>query len=144
MCLKGLDYTTAAQQAGRVSGDAVSHLVSRFNQVGVSAVVPHHGGGSAPRYGVAQRTQIVAMARRAPDRERDGTATWSLTTLSRALRDQGFSSLSADTIRRVLQEAGFSWQHSRTWCQSGTVQRRRKSGLVTVVDPDAEAKKKAD
>ena len=118
--------------------------MSRFNQVGLPAVVPRHGGGSAPRYGVAERTLIVETARRAPDRERDGTATWSLVLLRQSLRSQGLSSLSADTIRRVLQEAGFSWQNSRTWCQTGAVQRRRKSGLVTVVDPDAEAKKKAD
>lgn len=141
---QGMDYTRAARHAGRVSGDAVSHLVSRFNQVGLSAVVPHHGGGSAPLYGAPERTLIVETARRAPERERDGTATWSLALLRRSLRSQGLSCVSADTIRRVLQEAGFSWQRSRTWCQTGTAQRRRKSGLVTVVDPDAQAKKKAD
>jgi len=41
----------------------------------------------------------------------------------------------------VLREAGLSWQQSRTWCDTGSVQRRRKSGVVTVRDPDTEAKK---
>ena len=34
-----------------------------------------------------------------------------------------------------------SWQRSRSWCQTGTAQRKRKSGIVTVIDPDSEAKK---
>ncbi len=44
------------------------------------------------------------------------------------------------TIRRVLQEAGNSYQRSRTWCPTGTAQRVRKSGVVTVIDPQTEEK----
>jgi hypothetical protein len=78
-----------------------------------------------------------------PDRERDGTATWSLTTLQRALREapDGLPQVSTYTILVVLHEAGFSWQASRTWCETGQVKRVRKSGVVTVSDPDAEPKK---
>ena len=75
----GRDYTEAARAAGRKSGDAVSHLVSRFNREGVAALEPLHGGGPAPTY-------TLAEVRRTPDREADGTATWSLSTLQRALR----------------------------------------------------------
>jgi len=53
----------------------------------------------------------------------------------------GLSTVSEDTIRMVLMEAGFAWQRSRSWCQTGQVVRKRKSGSVTVCDPDAEAKK---
>jgi len=38
------------------------------------------------RYGGAEQERILAEARRTPDRVKDGTATWSLTTLQRALR----------------------------------------------------------
>ena len=34
----GETYTAAARQAGRVSGDGVSHLVARCNREGVAAV----------------------------------------------------------------------------------------------------------
>src|SRR5207344_635779 len=46
----GSDYQTAARAAGRASGDAVSHLVARFNREGVAALDPRHGGGRAPAY----------------------------------------------------------------------------------------------
>ena len=137
----GHNYCDAARQAGRVSGDAVSHLVSRFNAEGVEAVAPGHGGGPPARYTPEQREQILSLARRAPDREQDGTATWSLNTLQRSLRSQGLPEVSTYTIWCVLREAGLSWQNSRTWCETGIVQRRRKSGVVRVVDPDTEAKK---
>jgi transposase len=137
----GQTYTAAARQAGRVSGDAVSHLVARFNREGVAAVVPQHGGGPQVQYTARERELILAEARRTPDREQDGTATWSLSTLQRALRQQQLPGVSRSTIWCVLREAGLSWQKSRTWCDTGVVQRRRKSGVVTVVDVDAEAKK---
>ncbi len=64
-------------------------------------------------------------------------------TLRRALRaaPDGLPHVSTGTIRAVLIDAGWTWQRSRTWCATGTVQRKRKSGIVTVTDPDAEAKK---
>jgi transposase len=139
----GHNYTEAAQAAGRRAGDAVAQLVSRFNREGLAAVAPRHGGGSAPRYGASERDRILKEARRSPDRERDGTATWSLTTLQRTLRQapDGLPQVSTYTIFMVLHEAGFTWQASRTWCETGKVKRKRKSGVVEVTDPDAEPKK---
>ncbi len=139
----GASYSAAAQTAGRRSGDAVAHLVSRFNQQGLAAIVPGHGGGPPPTYPIAERNRMLAEVRRMPDRERDGTATWSLMTLRHALRTaaNGLPKVSTATIRAVLIAAGWSWQRSRSWCETGTAQRKRKQGIVTVVDPDAEAKK---
>ena len=93
-----------------------------------------------------EREQILAAkVRRPPDRERDGTAVWSLLTLQQALRRQGLSHVSTYTIWRILVDAGLSWQKHRSWCDTGTAQRpRRKAGqtvVVTVTDPDAEAQK---
>ena len=141
----GGNYTQAAQMAGRKSADAVSGLVARFNREGMPALWQRHGGGPARHYGVAEREAVLAQARRTPDREQDGTATWSLSTLQRALRKNGLPRISTYTIWHILKEAGLGWQKSRTWCQSGTSwrMRRRKSGNVVelVVDPDAEVKK---
>jgi hypothetical protein len=139
----GLSYCAAAQAAGRRSGDAVAHLVTRFNQHGLHAIVPGHGGGPPLTYTVAERNRILAEARRPPDRETDGTATWSLMTLRTALRSapDGLPKVSTATIRAVLLDAGWSWQRSRSWCETGTAQRKRKRGIVTVIDPDGEAKK---
>jgi hypothetical protein len=49
--------------------------------------------------------------------------------------------VSEDTIRRVVLEAGFSWQETRSWCETGQVTRKRKNGKVTVTDPEMMAKK---
>ena len=140
----GLSYQTAAHTAGRKSGEAVAHLVARFNREGLPAIEPGHAGGPTTSYGLAERERILAEAQRLPDREQDGTATWSLSTLRQALRtaEDGLPHVSTFTIWVVLREAGWSWQHSRTWCHTGTVTRKRKHGRVEVTDPDAEAKKR--
>jgi transposase len=78
---------------------------------------------------------------REPDREQDATATWSLKTLERALRQKGLPRLGASTIREVLHEHGVSFQQSRTWCRTGSALRKRKSGTVTVYDVETPEKK---
>jgi hypothetical protein len=50
--------------------------------------------------------------------------------------------VSTYTIWATLHAADLSWQQSRTWSQTGQVQRRRKQGVATVTDPDTEAKKR--
>jgi transposase len=139
----GASFTKAAQLAGRRSNDAVAALVARFNREGLAAIAPRHGGGQKPKYSPAQRQRIVEYVGQQPDREADGTVTWSLTTLRDSLRSapDGLPTLSTGTIHSVLHEAGYTWQRSRSWCTSGTSLRRRKRGVVEVVDPDAEAKK---
>ncbi len=139
----GCSYTEAARRVGRRSGDAVGELVARFNREGVAAIEPRHGGGPTVRYGPAERERILAEVQRTPDRQQDGTATWSLTTLQRALRraEDGLSQVSTYTIWCVLHEADLSWQRDRSWCHTGLARRRRKHGEVEVHDPDATAKK---
>jgi transposase len=139
----GHTYREAARAAGRKSNDAVSHLVVRFNREGLAAIVPRHGGGPPIRYGVAERERILTEARRTPDRQQDGTATWSLSTLRRCLRQtpDGLPAVSTYTLWSVLHGAGLSWQQSRTWCETGRVKRRRKGRVVDVIDPDAAPKK---
>jgi transposase len=135
----GQRFTDAARAAGRRSGDAVAQLVARFNQTGLAALQPGHGGGPATVYGGREQERILAEVRRTPDREVDGTATWSLTTLQRALRRaaDGLPRVSTSTIWCVLQDAGLTWQRDRSWCETGSALRKRKSGTVTVHDPDA-------
>jgi transposase len=139
----GQSYTDAARAAGRTSGDAVAHLVTRFNRDGLAALRPGHGGGQPKRYRAVAAARILREVHRAPDRDADGTGTWSLATLQRALRraPDGLPTISTYTIGCVLHDAGFSWQKDRSWCATGTVVRKRKSGAVTVVDPDAAPKK---
>jgi transposase len=140
----GQSYLAAARRAGRRDGDTVAAWVARFNREGPAAVLPAHGGAPAIRYADEQQRRILAEAARVPDRERDGTATWSLSTLQRALHhaEDGLPTVSTYTIWRTLHEAGLSWQKSRTWCSTGTVVRKRRHGrAVTVIDVDAAAKK---
>lgn len=138
---QGQPFAQAARQAGFTSGTAVANLVVRFNQAGLAALAIAVGRGPKPTYAAAARAQIIATAQRAPDRKADGTATWSLSTLQRTLRREGFDKLGATTIRRVLEDAGSSYQRTRTWCPTGTAQRIRKAGVVTVVDPHTEEKR---
>lgn len=139
----GRCFTAAARAAGRRSGDAVAQLVRRFNMDGLAALDPRHAGGPPVVYDAATRERILREFRRTPDREQDGTATWSLTTLQRALRraPDGLPAVSTWTILQTLWDAGYTWQQRRTWCATGTVIRKRKTGAVTVTDPDTTPKK---
>jgi hypothetical protein len=141
----GARFTDAARAAGRRSGDAVAQLVARFNAVGVAAVDPGHGGGPPRQYGAPERERILSAFRRSPEREQDGTATWSLSTLQRALRraPDGLPTVSTATILAVLWEAGYTWQRQRTWCPTGTARRKRRDGtIVETHDPAAAPKEK--
>lgn len=138
----GKSYTATAASVGRRSGEAVSHLVARFNQVGLVALEPLHSGGARTIYDSEKRQQILETVGHPPDADQDGALSWSLSLLQRRLRQQPeFSCVSTYTLWQVLHEANWSWQLSRSWCSTGEVKRRRKSGIVEVVDPDSEAKK---
>src|SRR3712207_2331246 len=139
----GASSTAAAHQVGRRHTQTISAWVSRFNRDGLAAVRPGHGGGARVRYGADAQQCVLAEWARAPQREQDGTATWSLRLLQRALRraPDGLPRVSPFTIWRTLHAAGLSGQRSRTWCQTGVVTRRRKHGTVTLVDPDAAVKR---
>jgi hypothetical protein len=139
----GVDYQAAARSVGRRSGDAVSHLVARFNAEGLAALTPRHGGGRAPTYGPTARERILREVQRPPTPAADGTASWSLMTLRKALRSapDGLPRVSTFTLWHALHGAGYSHQNSRTWCPTGTALRRRKAGPAVVTDPDADSKK---
>lgn len=137
----GGSFADAARYAGLRSGTTVANLVSRFNREGLVALSIASGRGRKPTYDAEARARIVATAQAAPDRKKDGTATWSLSTLQKRLRKEGLEEIGANTIKRVLEDAGSSYQKTRSWCPTGTAQRVRKSGVVTVVDPDTEGKR---
>ncbi len=140
----GASYTAAAHQVGRRHTETISAWVSRFNREGLAAVRPGHGGGARIRYGADAQHRILAQWARTPQRAPDGTATWSLSLLQKALRqaEDGLPRVGTFTIWRTLHEAGLSWQKSRTWCEAGVGMRPRKqAGAVRVSDPDARAKK---
>jgi transposase len=137
----GHSFATAAHQAGFRSGSTVTALVRRFNWQGIAALTIAEGRGRKLTYDTTARGRIVATAQAPPERRQDGTATWSLGTLQRRLRRDGMARVGTSTIRRVLQDAGSAYQRTRTWCPTGTAQRVRKSGVVTVVDPQTEEKR---
>lgn len=137
----GESFADAARAAGWRSGTSVAKLVTRFNRHGLAALSIAPGRGRKPTYDAATRAQIVAMAQTAPDRKTDGTATWSLSTLQQRLRKEGVEGIGTTIIKRVLEDAGSSYQKTRSWCPTGTAHRVRKSGVVTVVDPDTEQKR---
>lgn len=140
---EGCSFSEAARRAGRRSGDAVGQLVARFNRFSLAALETRHGGGRQPTYTEQARQRILQEFERTPDREDDGTATWSLSLLREALRKapDGLPEVSTYTIWVVLHEAGYTWQKDRSWCRTGEVFRKRKAGAVRVTDPDSEAKK---
>jgi transposase len=139
----GQRFSEAARVAGRRSGDGVAQLVRRFNRLGLGALQHQWRGGPPQQYGRAEQARILAELQRPPDREADGTATWSLVTLQRALRQapDGLPRVSKQTIFAVLHAAGYSYQRDRSWCPTGTAVRKRKRGTVEVHDPDAGGKK---
>ncbi len=131
------NFTTAARTAGFRSSSTISALIRRFNASGLAALAIAPGRGRKPTYSPAVHQHILVRAQQPPDRKQDGTATWSLHTLQTALRatTPDLAHLGATTIRRVLHAVGYSYQRTRTWCPTGTAQRVRKEGVVTVYDP---------
>lgn len=146
MVADGYSYQIAALAAGMHSRHPISGVVRRFNQKGMASLAPAHAGGPKKVYGVKQQERILAEFRRPPDREKDGTVSWSLPTLQRALRKapDGFAHISQETIWFTLHEANLSWQKDRSWCPTGKAMRVRKKGPTEVLDPDTIAKKKSD
>ena len=140
---QGLSYKQAAASVGRKDGDPVSWLVSRFNEEGLDALIPRHGGGPETIYGPDERERILREFRRQPSLAEDGTAVWSISTLQRALRSapDGFPEISTHTIWKILREAGYRYQKDQSWCRTGIVKRKRKTGVIEVHDPQAELKK---
>ena len=136
----GRSFQDAARAAGRKSGDAVAHLVARFNDEGTAAVAPRHGGGRARVYGEQARDRSLREAQRVPAPGQDGTASWSLSTLPRALREaaDGLPHVSTYALWQVLPEAGYRPRKGRTWCPTGAAVRKRKAGRALVTDPDAQ------
>jgi transposase len=115
-----------------------------FNQEGLAAITPRHGGGAKPQYEAAHRQQILEIVQQPPDLAISGVSQWSLSALQRHLRADAngeFITISTYTLWQVLHQADYSWQQSRSWCATGSALRQRKSGVVKVTDPDAEAKK---
>lgn len=146
MVADGYSYPIAAMAAGMRSRHGVSGVVGRFNKRGMDSLELEHRGGAKKIYKTKEQERILAEFRRQPDRERDATATWSLSTLQKALRKapDGFPHISQETILQTLREANLRWQKDRSWCETGKAIRMRKRGVAEVKDPDAIAKKKPD
>jgi transposase len=138
---QGVPFAAAAHQAGYRSGSAVTALVARFNRHGLATLTIAPGRGRKPTYDATARATIVATAQQPPERRKDGTASWSLSLLQRRLRRDGLERVGTSTIRRVLEDAGSSYQRTRSWCPTGTARRKRKTGVVTVTDPETEQKR---
>lgn len=137
----GVSFAAAARGAGYAGGSAAHALVKRFNARGLAALAIAPGRGPKVTDDAATRAQVVALAQRAPDRKRDGTATWSLSTLERAVQREIAPAPKSRTIAQILRDAGSAYQKTRTWCPTGTAERKRKAGVVRVVDPQTEQKR---
>jgi transposase len=118
-------------------------LVGRFNQEGMLAIQGHPGGKPPAKYQASERERVLAEVRRQPDAEKDRTNSWLLASLQKALRkaEDGLPEISTERIWVILREAGYRWQKSRSWCETGEVARKRKRGVVTITDPDSTPKK---
>src|SRR6266849_4970795 len=55
----GHPFTEAARLAGRKNGDAVAHLIARFNVEGLPALETRHGGGPPIRYSSVAGERIL-------------------------------------------------------------------------------------
>jgi transposase len=142
---EGQSRTQASRQAGWQGYETVSKLVRRFNEQGLTALDDHPRSGRPATYGAEERGRILQEARRTPDRDKDATATWSLSLLQRALRQapDGLPEVSTFTILHTLHEAGYTWQKSRTWCKTGITLRKNKEGVVEQSeDPYTQEKKR--
>lgn len=141
---KNCSYQEAAVHSGRRSAQAVSQLVSRFNQEGIEAINLKHGGGPVIVYGLEMRNKILDILSSPPNQKVHGTANWSLTTLQKHLEKTEIGHVSTHTLWKILHGANYSFQKDRTWIKTGVVNRKRDGKFIEVQDPDSEAKKKSD
>jgi transposase len=127
----GKPLTEAAKAAGWKAQKTVARLIRRFHERGLAALDDLPRSGHPRRYGPTERARMIQELRRSPLRKEDGTATWSLTTLRRTLREapDGLPQVSTFTLLYTIHEAGYSWQKSRTWCETGKTL-RKKDGRV--------------
>ncbi len=128
----GRSRTEAARQVRWRGYETVSKLVRCFNEQGLMALDDQPRSGRPATYGTGEKARILQEARRTLDRDGDGTASWSLSLLQRALRraSDGLPQVSTFTILHTLHEAGYPWQKSRTWCKTGITRRKSKDGVV--------------
>jgi transposase len=140
----GKTLSEAARAAGWKVPDTVTRLIRRFNERGLDALDDLPRSGHPRSYGSAERGRIEQELRRSPLLQADGTATWSLSTLQRALRDapDGLPQVSTFTILHTMHEAGYSWQKNRTWCKTGTTLHKGKNGVEEHHDPYTQEKKR--
>lgn len=117
------NFAAGARASGRKSDYGVGRLVARFNRDGLKVLATKCRTVHRTTYSAEQQAQVVKEYRRTPDRELDGTGTWSLTTLQHPLRgvfrtvrkQVGLEKISRDTISGILHAAGLTWQRDRTW-----------------------------
>jgi len=98
----------AARAAGYAGGSTVHALVKRCNARGLAVPTIAPGRGPKRTCDAATRAQVVALAQRSPDRQVDGTATWSLSTRERAAQRALFPAPKSRTIAPILRDAGSS------------------------------------
>jgi transposase len=134
----------AARAAGWCVHDTVTRLMRRFNERGLAALDDLPRSGHPRSYGPTERARIEQELQRSPDLKEDGTATWSLTTLQRTLREapDGLPEVSTFTILHTIHEAGYTWQKNRTWCKTGFTLHKTKDGVEERYDPYTPEKKR--
>src|SRR2546427_6990608 len=127
----GMSLIEAARVAGWRVHDTVSRLTRRFNERGLVALDDLARSGHPRSYGPTERARIEQELQRSPILSEDGTATWSLSTVQRSLREapDGLPEVSTFTILYTIHEAGYSWQKNRTWCKTGFTLHKTKDGV---------------
>jgi transposase len=140
----GRSLIDAARAAGWRVHDTVTRLIRRFNERGLAALDDLPRSGHPRRYGPTERARIEQELQRRPNLKKDGTATWSLTTVQRTLREapDGLPEVSTFTILHTIHEAGYTWQKNRTWCKTGFTLHKTKDGVEERYDPYTQEKKR--
>src|SRR5258706_16203167 len=102
----GKTLTDAAKVAGWKALKTVSRLIRRFNERGLAALDDLPRSGHPRSYGPTERARIEQELQRSPELREDGTATWSLTTLQRTLREapDGLPEVSTFTLLHTIHE----------------------------------------
>jgi transposase len=139
----GASLIGAARAAGWKVHDTVTRLIRRFNERGLTALDDFPRSGHPRTYGPTERARIEQELQRSPLLKKDGTATWSLTTLQRTLREapDGLPEVSTFTILYTIHETGYTWQKNRTWCKTGFTLHKTKDGVEERYDPLTQKKK---
>ncbi len=130
LCLGGAGPVEIARRLG-IGRSQVDRQLGRFRRKGLKGLEDRPRSGRPARIGKEERTRVVALACRKPERFGFAQVLWTLEALARcAERTGAVTRISRSSVHRILQEAELRPHKVKMWCTSNDPDYDRKMADV--------------